>query len=168
METKTCKRCTLDKSIEEFGINGKYRRSSCKKCECLAALESKNVMGWEEWNKKQSIRRKNNPLTDMISAAKRRAKNKSLPFDIGPEDLKIPEYCPILGLRIEPKPYEPGKKSAGATPNSPSLDRIVPELGYVKGNVQVISYQANAMKNAANSRELHKFAEWVLREVPNA
>ena len=29
---------------------------------------------------------------------------------------------------------------------SPSLDRIKPHIGYIRGNVRVISYQANRIK----------------------
>jgi hypothetical protein len=32
-------------------------------------------------------------------------------------------------------------------PRSPSLDRIIPDLGYVSGNVRIISLLANAMKS---------------------
>jgi hypothetical protein len=46
---------------------------------------------------------------------------------------------------------------------SPSLDRIKPELGYVPGNIQVISARANVMKNDATPEELLAFANWVYR-----
>jgi hypothetical protein len=29
------------------------------------------------------------------------------------------------------------------TKNSPSLDKIIPKLGYVRGNVRVVCYQVN-------------------------
>lgn len=37
---------------------------------------------------------------------------------------------------------------------SPTLDRIVPEKGYVKGNVAVISHKANRIKNNGSLEEL--------------
>jgi hypothetical protein len=43
------------------------------------------------------------------------------------------------------------------------LDKIVPELGYVKGNVQVISTLANTMKNQASIEQLLTFAHSVIR-----
>lgn len=36
----------------------------------------------------------------------------------------------------------------------PSLDRVVPSLGYVKGNVRVISFRANRIKSDATADEL--------------
>ena len=79
----------------------------------------------------------------------------NLPFDICEEDIVIPEICPILKI-----PIQRGDNKVG--PNSPSLDRIRPELGYVKGNIQVISYKANTMKSDATLIELLNFAQWVL------
>ena len=38
--------------------------------------------------------------------------------------------------------------------NSPTIDRIVPELGYVKGNVVVVSAKANRIKNDATITEI--------------
>lgn len=96
------------------------------------------------------------PLHRQLITAKHRAKRRGLPFGIRSEDLSVPEFCPVLGLRLE--------TATGGNPklNSPSLDRIVPELGYVVGNVQVISHQANTMKSGASKEELLRFAKWVL------
>ena len=65
----------------------------------------------------------------------------------------IPESCPILGI-----PLFMGTRH---NPNSPSLDRVDNTLGYVKGNVQVISYRANALKKDASIKELKGLANWV-------
>lgn len=42
----------------------------------------------------------------------------------------------------------------GPAPDSPSLDRVIPELGYVPGNVIVISWRANNLKRDATIEEL--------------
>lgn len=48
--------------------------------------------------------------------------------------------------------------------NSPSLDRMIPALGYVASNVRVISYRANAIKRDATLDELRALVAYVERE----
>lgn len=67
----------------------------------------------------------------------------------------IPDFCPVLGL---PLYRNTGGLAQG--PNSPSLDRIDPALGYVKGNVNVISSKANAIKSNATPEELLRVAAY--------
>lgn len=82
-------------------------------------------------------------------------------FSISVDDIYIPDNCPILGIKIN---MNSGK--SGAYINSPSLDRKDNSLGYVKGNVWVISQLANAMKGAASVEQLQAFADWVNSEFP--
>ena len=65
----------------------------------------------------------------MWSDAKKRAEAKSLPFTIKVQDIKIPKRCPLLQI---PLFVSKGQQ----TGNSPSLDRIKRERGYVPGNIQ--------------------------------
>jgi hypothetical protein len=104
--------------------------------------------------------RLNNPNRFLLSRAKSRAKKKGLEFNIDKSDIDVPIICPILGIPII-KEYKKGTKG-GPSPNSPSLDRVDNSLGYVKGNVRVISHKANTMKHNATATELIRFAEWVL------
>jgi hypothetical protein len=80
---------------------------------------------------------------------------ENLTFDIEPEDINIPELCPILGVRL--------KSNVGGhmKTNSPSLDRIIPELGYVRGNIEVISRRANTIKNDGTAEEHRKIADHI-------
>lgn len=66
--------------------------------------------------------------------------------------------CPITKLH-----FVVGTGKVG--PASMTLDRINPDLGYVPGNVAVISFLANTMKN--NCRDPEPFRRWasVLRSV---
>jgi hypothetical protein len=84
--------------------------------------------------------------------AKQRAKQRNVEFNIEVSDIVIPEICPILKIKLE-------KNNIGWMPNMPSLDRIDPKKGYVKGNVKVISGKANVMKNNASIEELKIFTE---------
>lgn len=94
--------------------------------------------------------------SDMYQGAKCRAKAKGLAFNLELSDVSIPNVCPVFGMEL----VWQGKPSK----NSPTLDRLVPELGYVKGNVAVISLQANRMKSDANAEEVLKLYSWMERQ----
>ena len=96
----------------------------------------------------------------MVLAAKARATKAGVPFNIKPADLTIPHTCPVLGIPII-------VGSDKGTDNSPSLDRVVPSLGYVRGNVLVISNRANRIKNNATVTELRRVAEFFENHVHN-
>lgn len=63
--------------------------------------------------------------------------------------LPLPTRCPVLGIELEYSGYKGLGHSAYA-----SIDRIDPTKGYDKGNVQIISYRANRIKNDATLEEL--------------
>lgn len=94
--------------------------------------------------------RKGNPEKRLLLGAKQRAKERGLPFNLEVEDVSIPKECPVFKV-----PFEVN------TAYAPSLDRIKPERGYTKGNIQVISRKANLMKQDATEQELKDFSEWV-------
>ena len=94
----------------------------------------------------------------MYDRAKSRAKKFGIVFDLNPEDIVIPELCPALGI-----PLFRGDKIV--SDNTPSLDKIVPSLGYVKSNVIVISYKANRIKSDANCEDIQKVADWLKQIV---
>jgi hypothetical protein len=86
----------------------------------------------------------------MWSAAKQRATARGIPFDIEPKDIHIPAVCSLLNT-----PLISGRnKGQGWSPNSPSLDRKIPSLGYTKENVWVISGRANVMKSDSAIEEM--------------
>jgi hypothetical protein len=110
---------------------------------------------WTEVNKDklnaQRIQFRNkNPQQYMLYSARSRAKKKGWKCDIELEDIVIPDVCPVLGL---PLMLPTGK---GRGPNSPSIDRINNSLGYIKGNIQIISWRANNLKSDATVEELEK------------
>lgn len=99
-----------------------------------------------------------NPERRLWSFARNRARRLNVPFNLIVEDIVIPEFCPALGIRLVPNIGVKGRALA----ESPNLDRIIPELGYVKGNVQVISHKANMWKANRPWNEWQRFAKWIL------
>jgi hypothetical protein len=93
----------------------------------------------------------------MRSSARGRARKCNIEFDLVAEDIVIPTHCPVLGIELK------SGIGTGRGPNddSPTIDRIDSSLGYVRGNVMVMSAKANSMKHSANPDELLKFAEWI-------
>ena len=97
------------------------------------------------------------PKRYILSRAKGRAKRDGIPFEITESDFDLPEYCPIFRhLKLE---FSIGRTSR--PDNIPSLDRINPNLGYVPGNVAVISFRANRLKNDATAQELQAIVDWI-------
>ena len=95
-----------------------------------------------------------NPERTMWHAAKNRAQKANAPFSIAVGDIVIPKRCPVLGIRLF-------QSQKGRSDNSPSLDRQNPRRGYVPGNVAVISFRANRIKNDATVQELEKLLRWM-------
>ena len=147
---------------------------ACKKCrEKRAEKRAKAQKRYQDKNKEKSRERQkryyqenkkkigknlnhNIYVKSLVRSAKCRAKKSGIPFNITPDDVVIPELCPYLGI-----PLTKGEGVFHA--NSPSLDRVLPTLGYVKENVRVISYKANSMKRDATTEELRLFAINILR-----
>lgn len=95
----------------------------------------------------------------LLKRAKYRAKKKGIPFDLELDDITISAYCPILGIALHVN-----TGMIGGRDNSPTLDRKRNDLGYVKGNIWVISQLANQMKSSANVDQLKLFANWLKSE----
>lgn len=75
-----------------------------------------------------SERRKTRPAAELWKRAHNGAKKLDLPFNLAPKSIVIPALCPALGIPL----IVGGQRTA----NSPSLDRIIPSLGYVSGKFE--------------------------------
>ena len=133
--TKICKHC--GEISYRKNRHGNFA-SVCQKCS----------------NKQCNSFKTRNPKKFMVQCAKIRAKKAGVPFSITDEDFEIPEFCPVLGIKLES-----GTKKYHEA--SPSLDRIIPQLGYVPGNVVVMSFRANRIKGDASREELKIVLDWM-------
>ncbi len=145
----------------EFKVNrqGNLENITHRQCtQCGTMFERPTTTSVMTWCKScNNTRVKANSLEyKMLARAKSRAKYRELPFNLELSDIVIPDYCPVLGIKLVAT-----RGKSGAFVASPSLDRIKPDLGYIKGNIQVMSQLANQMKNNATPEQLLKFAEWV-------
>lgn len=102
----------------------------------------------------QRRRYRKNPERNLWRNARTRARLLGLPFSITERDVVIPLRCPIWGIEIT---LPDGKRKD----TSASLDRIVPKLGYVPGNIHVISWRTSRMKNTWKPEEILALANWI-------
>jgi len=134
--------CKCDCGKEKTVSGAALKTGNTQSCGCFLhdVLEKRNT--------KHGLSRTADYVTWV--AAKIRAEKRGLQFNLELSDVVIPEFCPVLGIRIE--------RNIGKGPSdfSPSLDRIFPERGYVKGNVRIISQKANRIKNDSTMEELEK------------
>ena len=171
---QTCTKCNNKKPLIEFSTDPRKksgRRSHCRTC-CAASAIARYQTDPNKYIKQATAWKKNNrarinkttkvwrqagfgSLSEMLSQAKKRAKTVGVPFTLTAADISIPKFCPVFCkplIRASTK---------GPSPWSPSLDKIIPSLGYVPGNVRVLSHKANLMKNDATPEELRAFADWI-------
>lgn len=156
--TRKCKKCCkrLDLSLfstrirmpspttrnKEKKVPTLYYREICKACSLKSINKSRYCS--PEARRKQH---KKDPRKVMLVHAKTRAIKNNLDFNISYDDIIVPEKCPLLGI-----PLFVSNRKVG--PNSPTIDRLICNKGYVKGNVLVISHKANCAKNDLTLEEL--------------
>ena len=70
---------------------------------------------------------------------------------------QLPDYCPILDIKLE---YNINSERKN---NSASLDRIDSSKGYVIGNIRIISWRANRIKNDGTLDEHKRVVEYMLK-----
>ena len=108
-------------------------------------------------------------ISRALGKARERAKEKNLLIDLDLDYLCLiaTDHCPVFGTLFDWGQKGNKKRSEAG----PSLDRIIPDLGYVKGNVVFVSNIANKIKQNVTEKELYAVADWLhdkRKEVLNA
>jgi len=171
LPVKNSKFATKPSSVNETWLVcqhcGKHftgKRKDAKWCSNLCGNRRRNRTHYNKSPERTRERFKRSRITHreslMLSRCKHRAKQRGIPFNLTKDDIVIPMFCPVLRIEIRQISIDEEPKQ-GYHPNAPSLDRIIPELGYVKGNVRVISARANLLKSDATVSEL----ELVLQDL---
>lgn len=134
-----CKKCGAD---DWYIRKGNYRR--CAPC----------ARGWHQQH----------PAASMFYRAKSRAKRDGVEFLLTIDDVAAAwpqdNRCPIFGTEFAKQ------AGSGGGAQSPTLDRIVPSLGYVPGNIAVISNRANGIKSDATPEEVLAVGRWMQQVNP--
>lgn len=144
---KICKRCKKSLSINEFfhqknGTNGKiYYGTNCKKCDGIRLQKRYNTMEGR--------------IMCLFNSIKRRCQTENIPFGTSYEYL-VKQYKNQDGLCYFTKePFvleERGKLAV-------SIDRIIPEKGYIDGNIVFCLFRVNEMKSNVKYEEFIDFCK---------
>lgn len=163
---KKCSKCgKIKEGTLEFFHRARYLKSGlsswCKVCKGRYTqnnLELKRKYGKRYSKTKGGISQRKRWKTDnvvkyLLYPAKNRCKKNGIEFNIKPEDIKSVNVCPLLKIPLVVR------VGCGKNYDSPSLDRIDPQKGYVKGNVRVISSLANNIKSYATPEQIKTVAK---------
>ncbi len=145
--------CLCDCGKEHTTTGVALRRGGSQSCGCLRRERARAAA--TRHGEAGVKGKKGTPRYEMWRCAKERARKRGIPFALDLEDVVIPDVCPALGIPLVVN----GEGAPGD--DSPSLDRIIPSKGYVKGNVQVISQKANRIKSDATPAEVLKVAKFM-------
>lgn len=133
---KDCARCLQSKPLASFSFNKKTDSFSSWCTSCHA-----------EGNK--ALKRKM-PVSVRVFKMHKAHNPSSL---LRQQDVVVPLVCPVLGIPIE-------QDLTARTDNSPSIDRIDSSKGYIPGNVIVVSWRANRLKQDASVLEIKQLANF--------
>ena len=161
LENRLCKLC--DKTLHFKLYRKVYRlKKGKRKGQVLGWTASDNSKRFSVCNECEKARfyarYRQNPIPQLIYNFKKRAKAKNVPFDLKPQDIKeklnnAGKIWPVLVIKMQISKL--GSKSNDL---APSIDRIDPKKGYVKGNMIVVSMRANRIKTDASPEEIKKVA----------
>ena len=157
MDTKICRKCLLEKPLDQFfsekrSADGK--RYSCKLCDKARRITYLTGLSMDQWEGRKALRKNHAPkerdyshqrrttyrAKALVYLAKQRATKKGVPFDLDQHAKALQSridagFCELTGI--------PFRLDESRSFDSPSLDRIVPELGYTYANVRVVCYAMN-------------------------
>lgn len=141
----------FDRTCITCGVifRGTFRSKACS-TKCLSRKEYINNMLSPDWR-----------LKKLLAAAKNRAKDKNLPFNLTFEYLKTlytlnEGRCAITKRILDFNSYG---KYGQVNPDAPSVDRIVPEKGYIEGNIRLVTYHVNVALSEFGLETLKQLAK---------
>jgi hypothetical protein len=172
LQTKICTYCHKQKKISCFGTHScGYRnnrpRAPVRQARCNECRSKISARKYAENRsarraraaKLREVRRERNPILAWceraLYAARDRARAGKLDIDLTREDLHslflaTQGYCPVCRIRFD-------LEHCVLSPDSPSLDRILVEFGYLLGNVQVMCTRCNSLKGGMTLEQARIF-----------
>lgn len=153
---RVCADCGENKALMMFSWverddASKGHRDVCKRCSKNRKQRERNERSWRD-----------DAVGRMLMNSRQRAKKAGLEHTLTREDVIIPEFCPVLGIKL----HTEDRKAKFA---APSIDRIDNNKGYTPDNTVVISVRANLLKKDATLTEMRalvKFYDGLVTDHP--
>lgn len=99
----------------------------------------------------------------LLISARTNCEKRGLNYELDGADIPTPDCCPVLGITLI---Y--GAGCGVGAPGKATLDRLDNAKGYVRGNVSVISHQANSLKGRLSRRVTENLLAYFNQEqAPN-
>lgn len=155
MTHKLCKFCN-----EDFLVEHANQKFCCEMCR----VEARRVYKLDYYQRKEVKARMRNSAADWrsrnyvqsrLNTIKNKSKEIGVEFNLAVEDIVVPTHCPALGLELD------GHDSN----HTWTIDRLIPELGYIPENIRIISGQANRLKNNSTLWEMRALLAYMEREI---
>jgi hypothetical protein len=156
---KYCKICNKLLDLSFFRIKGNnqkgyWENNTCKDC------DSNLVKDYRLTDK--------GIAADIVRRTKYVSKKKSIPFDLDKEWAldrlnKIDWKCELTGMPMQKRRDNLEHRGTGFQWNSISIDKIMPNKGYVKSNVRFVLNQLNVFRQDGDDDRMYMLAEALLR-----
>jgi hypothetical protein len=154
-QTKRCFECKTYKLLCEFPTDIGSRDSLHRVCVTCQLTRAQDHSISDKYARKNRNHRQR-----LWNSSYSRARECGIEHSIKVSDIPSPKRCRYLGVELD---YTlPCRRGSRRQFNAPSIDRIDPSLGYIVGNIQIISDLANRMKSDATIEQMIAFAQGVL------
>lgn len=153
--------CRCDCGTERMVAAKNLRSGTSRSCSCLRNESLRKKFLTHGLSRTVEYRRFYNVThwaKYLLLKAKASARKLGLPCNLQESDIIVPDTCPVLGIPLK-------AHMEGRAWNTPTLDRIDPKGGYVKGNVVVVSWRANRLKCDASLAEIEAIFNFYVRDL---
>ena len=170
----TDKLCHYCKTVKHYSAYRKINLNTYKGRKLHGFRRSEKTLHYSVCKSCESLKMKErytkNPVPQMLSNAKIRAKKKGVPFKITAAHIRsiwpADNNCPILKVKFDMGYSKvPGKKKDKFY--APSLDRVEPKLGYVPGNLLIVCDIVNRVKQDASIEILEQVFKFYKKWLDN-
>lgn len=129
----------------------------CTKCRQMLPLSAydrlkQGLHGHRSWCKGCSVghsrARRDDPAYRLLMYSRRKARDLRVPHTLKLQDIPLPERCPHTQLKLDYRPAS-GRRCGKKLDRHPVIICTRPDLGFIPGNITVLSWQAARTREKA-------------------